>query len=134
MSTTIRVGVLGARGKVGAEVCRAVEGADGLELVARIDAGDDVHELVRSGVEVVVDFTHPDVVMAHHELCIENGIDAVVGTTGFDDDRLVRAALDQGLAALVARLRGFEADAADDVRFGRFKTSDDAAALLVAVG
>ena len=90
MSTTIRVGVLGARGKVGAEVCRAVEGADGLELVARIDAGDDVHELVRSGVEVVVDFTHPDVVMANLELCIENGIDAVVGTTGFDDDRLVR--------------------------------------------
>lgn len=50
-----------------------------------------------------------------------------------DDDGLVRAALEQGLAALVARLRGFEADAADDLRFGRFKTSDDAAALLVEV-
>lgn len=50
-----------------------------------------------------------------------------------DDDGLVRGALDQGLAALVRRLRGFEADASDDVRFGRFKTSDDAAALLLEV-
>ena len=50
-----------------------------------------------------------------------------------DDDGLIRAALDQGLAALVRRLRGFEADAADDARFGRFKTSDDAAAILLAV-
>ena len=50
-----------------------------------------------------------------------------------DDDGLIRAALDHGLAPLVRRLRGFEADAADDARFGRFKTSDDAAAILVAV-
>ena len=50
-----------------------------------------------------------------------------------DDDGLIRAALDDGLATLVARLRGFEADAADDARFGRFKTSDDAAALLLEV-
>jgi hypothetical protein len=50
-----------------------------------------------------------------------------------DDDGLIRAAFDQGLAALVRRLRGFEADASDDVRFGRFKTSDDAAALLLEV-
>lgn len=50
-----------------------------------------------------------------------------------DDDGLIRAALDDGLATLVGRLRGFEADAAEDGRYGRFKTSDDAAALLLEV-
>ena len=80
--------MLGARGKVGAEVCRAVEAADDTELVATVDAGDDVEELVRSGAEVVVDFTHPDVVMDNLRFCIEHGIHAVVGTTGFDQSRL----------------------------------------------
>ena len=51
----------------------------------------------------------------------------------YDDQALIRAARDRGLAGLVAELRGFEADAADDIRFGRFKTSDDAAALLLRV-
>ena len=51
----------------------------------------------------------------------------------YDDDGLIRAALDGGLAALVGRLRGFEADAAENARFGRFKTSDDAAALLLEI-
>ncbi len=85
---SIRVGVLGARGKVGTEVCRALEEAADTELVAAVDAGDDVEELVRSGAEVVVDFTHPGVVMDHLRFCIEHGIHAVVGTTGFDQPRL----------------------------------------------
>ncbi|MGZ4469187.1 MAG: 4-hydroxy-tetrahydrodipicolinate reductase [Nocardioidaceae bacterium] len=85
-----RVGVLGARGKVGAEVCRAVAAADDLELVASVDAGDRVEELLDAGAEAVVDFTHPDVVMANLEFCVRNGIHAVVGTTGFDDERLDR--------------------------------------------
>ncbi|MEP9364563.1 4-hydroxy-tetrahydrodipicolinate reductase [Nocardioides sp. CN2-186] len=84
----IKVGVLGARGKVGSEVCRAVEAADDLELVASIDAGDPIDALVSGGAEAVVDFTHPDVVMDNLEFCIEHGIHAVVGTTGFDDGRL----------------------------------------------
>lgn len=84
----MRVGVLGARGKVGSEVCRAVEAADGLELVAAIDAGDEIDALVTSGAQAVVDFTHPDVVMDNLEFCIDHGIHAVVGTTGFDDTRL----------------------------------------------
>ncbi|WP_322919571.1 4-hydroxy-tetrahydrodipicolinate reductase [Nocardioides renjunii] len=88
--TTVRVGVLGARGKVGAEVCRAVEAAPDTELVARVDAGDDIEELARSGAAVVVDFTHPDVVMDNLRFCIEHGIHAVVGTTGFDRARLDR--------------------------------------------
>ncbi|HET9859514.1 MAG TPA: 4-hydroxy-tetrahydrodipicolinate reductase [Nocardioidaceae bacterium] len=86
----MKVGVLGARGKVGAEVCRAVEAADDLDLVASVDADDPIDELVRSGAEAVVDFTHPDVVMDSLEFCIAHGIHAVVGTTGFDEDRLER--------------------------------------------
>ncbi|WP_425576847.1 4-hydroxy-tetrahydrodipicolinate reductase [Nocardioides conyzicola] len=94
----MKVGVLGARGRVGTEVCRGVEAADGLELVAAVDVGDDIGGLVSAGAEVVVDFTHPDVVMDNLEFCIDHGIHAVVGTTGFDDARL-------------ATLRGWLADA-----------------------
>jgi 4-hydroxy-tetrahydrodipicolinate reductase len=83
-----KVGVLGARGKVGTEVCRAVAAADDLELVAEIDADDAIDALVSSGAEAVVDFTHPDVVMGNLEFCIHHGIHAVVGTTGFDEQRL----------------------------------------------
>ncbi|MFD1945616.1 4-hydroxy-tetrahydrodipicolinate reductase [Nocardioides aestuarii] len=83
-----RVAVLGALGKVGREVCRAVEESDDLELVARVDAGDSLDALVESGAQAVVDFTHPDVVMDNLRFCVEHGIHAVVGTTGFDDPRL----------------------------------------------
>jgi 4-hydroxy-tetrahydrodipicolinate reductase len=88
VSDEIRVGVLGALGKVGSEVCRAVEAADDTRLVASIDADDELDGLVAGGAEVVVDFTHPDVVMDNLEFCIDHDIHAVVGTTGFDDDRL----------------------------------------------
>ncbi len=84
----MKVGVLGSRGKVGSEVCKAVEAADDLDLVAAVDAGDPVEDLVTSGAQAVVDFTHPDVVMDNLEFCIDHGIHAVVGTTGFDDARL----------------------------------------------
>ena len=84
----MKVGVLGARGKVGEQVCRAVEEAEDMELVASIDADDSIDELVTSGAQAVVDFTHPDVVMDNLEFCIDHGIHAVVGTTGFDDNRL----------------------------------------------
>jgi 4-hydroxy-tetrahydrodipicolinate reductase len=97
VETKLKVGVLGARGKVGAEMCAAVDAADDLELVASIDAGDDVQVLVSSGAQVVIDFTHPDVVMGNLEFCIAHGIHAVVGTTGFDEGRL--AQLEQWLAA-----------------------------------
>ena len=86
------MGVLGARGRVGAEVCRAVEAADDLELVARVDADDSLEDLVAAGARAVVDFTHPDVVMDNLEFCVRHGIHAVVGTTGFDDARLDDAA------------------------------------------
>ena len=86
----MRVGVLGAEGRVGSVVCTAVEEAEGLDLVARIDADDPLSGLIDAGAEAVVDFTHPDVVMDNLRFCIEHGIHAVVGTTGFDEDRLAR--------------------------------------------
>ncbi len=86
----MKVGVLGALGKVGREVCTAVEQADGFELVARVDADDSLDALVEAGAEAVVDFTHPDVVMDNLRFCVGHRIHAVVGTTGFDDDRLAQ--------------------------------------------
>jgi 4-hydroxy-tetrahydrodipicolinate reductase len=91
VSEQTRVGVLGARGKVGRAVCAAVEAAEDLALVASVDTGehdDSLGDLSAAGVQVVVDFTHPDVVMDNLRFCIEHGIHAVVGTTGFDDVRL----------------------------------------------
>ena len=88
MTDRIRVGVLGARGKVGSEVCRAVAAAADLELVAEVDQGDDIADLLTHDAHVVVDFTHPDVVMDSLEFCIDHGIHAVVGTTGFDESQL----------------------------------------------
>ncbi|QBJ98167.1 4-hydroxy-tetrahydrodipicolinate reductase [Rhodococcus sp. ABRD24] len=86
----IRVGVLGAKGKVGRAMCEAVEQADDLELVAGVDQGERIEHLVDQGAQVVIDFTHPDVVMGNLEFLIANGIHAVVGTTGFDDARLAK--------------------------------------------
>ena len=85
---TLRVGVMGARGRMGATVCEAVRAADGLELVAAVDEGDRPESLVESGAEVVVEFTHPGAVMANLEFAIGHGLHTVVGTTGFDSDRL----------------------------------------------
>ncbi len=84
----MRVGVLGAKGKVGTTMCAAVRAADDLTLSAEVDAGDDLALLTDSGTEVVIDFTHPDVVMDNLKFLIDNGIHAVVGTTGFTDDRI----------------------------------------------
>ena len=73
---------------MGAEACRAVEAADGLELVARVGSADPLTLLTDSDAQVAVDFTRPDAVMDNLQFCIEHGIHAVVGTTGFDEDRL----------------------------------------------
>jgi 4-hydroxy-tetrahydrodipicolinate reductase len=86
----IRVGVLGARGRMGIEVCKAVDAADDMELVAMIDLGDGLFSASDAGAEVVVDFTTPDVVMDNLHWCIDQGINVVVGTTGFTDQRLER--------------------------------------------
>jgi 4-hydroxy-tetrahydrodipicolinate reductase len=85
-----RVGVVGALGRVGSSVCAAVEAADGLELVAALDRDDRLDTLVEAGCQVVVDFTHPDVVLGNVELYVRHGIHAVVGTTGWDEQRYDR--------------------------------------------
>jgi 4-hydroxy-tetrahydrodipicolinate reductase len=84
----INVAVLGARGRMGSEVVKAVEATDGLALVAALDLGDSLDELKSSAAHVVVDFTTPDSVMSNLEFLINNGINVVVGTTGFDDAKL----------------------------------------------
>jgi len=88
MSEPIRVGVLGARGRMGQQVCKAVDAADDLELVAMVDAGDWLFSVADAGSQVLVDFTHPDVVMDNLRFAIDQGIHAVVGTTGFTSERL----------------------------------------------
>ena len=93
----IKVGVLGARGRMGSEVVKAVTDSADCELVATLDAGDSLDALVTAGAQVVVDFTTPDVVMANLEFLIQHDIHAVVGTTGFSDDRI--AQLNTWLAA-----------------------------------
>ncbi|HEY0813900.1 MAG TPA: 4-hydroxy-tetrahydrodipicolinate reductase [Pseudonocardia sp.] len=85
--TRIKVGVLGAKGRMGGEVCRAVEGAEDLDLVAALDDGDALRGLVDAGAQVVVDFTHPGAVLDNVRFLIDEGIAAVVGTSGFDDSR-----------------------------------------------
>jgi 4-hydroxy-tetrahydrodipicolinate reductase len=82
----IKVGVLGARGRVGAEVCRAVEAAGDMELVAEVDIDDARQPLTTA--DAVVDFTHPSAVMDNLRWCVEQGLHAVVGTTGFDVAKL----------------------------------------------
>jgi len=84
----INVAVLGARGRMGSEVVKAVEATDGLALVAALDMGDSLEQLKGSAAHVVVDFTTPDSVMDNLEFLINNGINVVVGTTGFDDAKL----------------------------------------------
>jgi 4-hydroxy-tetrahydrodipicolinate reductase len=80
--------------------------AEDLSLSAEVDAGDPLSLLTDSNTEVVIDFTHPDVVMANLEFLIDNGIHVVVGTTGFTDERLqqVRSwlAAQPGVSVLIA--------------------------------
>ena len=90
----IKVGVLGARGRMGREACATVEDAPDTELSARVDQGDSLDALL--GSDVVVDFTHVAAVMGNLRWCVEHGLNVVVGTSGFGDDRLaeVRSWLD----------------------------------------
>jgi len=86
----MKVAVLGAKGRMGTEVSAAIRDAKDLQLVAQLDLGDSLDQLVTSGAQVVVDFTHPDAVMKNLEFAITNGINVVVGTTGFDDAKLAK--------------------------------------------
>jgi 4-hydroxy-tetrahydrodipicolinate reductase len=73
---------------MGLEVCKAVDAADDLELVALVDQGDPLFGAADAVAQVLVDFTTPDVVMDNQRWAIEQGINVVVGTTGFTEERL----------------------------------------------
>lgn len=102
----IKVGVLGSQGKVGQAIVAAVENADDLTYTVGVDKGDSPEFFTDTETQVVVDFTHPDVVMDNLKFLIANGIHAVVGTTGFTEERLdtVRGWLSEnpGVGVLIA--------------------------------
>lgn len=91
----LRVGVIGAGGHMGGEVCAAVEAAADLELAARLNRGDDLSVLTEAGVDVAVEFTRPDAAMANVDWCVAHGVHVVAGTSGFTPERVeaVRARL-----------------------------------------
>ena len=84
----IRVGVLGAKGRMGSTVSGAVEAAPDMEVAAQVDVGDPLDLL--DGCDVVVDFTHPAAVMDNLRWCLGRGLTVVVGTSGFDEGRLAQ--------------------------------------------
>jgi 4-hydroxy-tetrahydrodipicolinate reductase len=90
MAAPVRVGVLGARGRMGSAAVQAVSAAEDLELVAELGSADPLDRLLDARAEVVVELTRPDVVMANLDFCVRHGISAVVGTSGFDDARLAQ--------------------------------------------
>jgi 4-hydroxy-tetrahydrodipicolinate reductase len=104
VSDAIKVSVIGAAGRMGSQVCRAVEAAADLQLVGRYDLGDDLGEL--GGAEVVVEFSVPDSSAVNVAHCIDRGRHVVVGTTGWTQDKLaaVRSQLTSrpGVGVLVA--------------------------------
>jgi 4-hydroxy-tetrahydrodipicolinate reductase len=99
-----KVAVIGAGGRMGREVCGAVQGAEDLALAVRIDLGDSLDVLSGSAVAVV--FSVPEVVVGHVLACIERDVHVVVGTSGWTEERLdvVRAALaaHPGVGVLIA--------------------------------
>ncbi len=84
----LRVGVLGARGRMGTEVCRTVEAAEDLDLVAMVDEGDWLFSLADADTQVAVDFTHPSTVAENIRFCIDQNIHCVVGTSGVTTEML----------------------------------------------
>ena len=95
VGTDVGVSVIGASGRMGTQVCRAVEAAAGLRLAGRYDVGDNLGDL--AGTDVVVEFSVPTASPANVARCLERGVHVVVGTTGWDDARL--ATLRQQIAA-----------------------------------
>jgi 4-hydroxy-tetrahydrodipicolinate reductase len=113
----IKVGVLGARGRMGRTVCATIEDAADTELGAQVDQGDARDTLL--GSDVVVDFTHVAAVMDNLRWCVEHGLNVVVGTSGFGDERLaeVRTWLEQAPGSRVLIAPNFSVGAVLMMRF-----------------
>jgi len=94
----VKVSVVGAKGRLGSHVVAAVNGADDMELALTLDAGDDLTRIDRSNTDVVVEFTVPSVSLGNVLTLIAQGVDVVVGTTGWTDEKLaqVREAIANG--------------------------------------
>ncbi|OKJ57196.1 dihydrodipicolinate reductase [Streptomyces sp. CB02009] len=86
----LRVAVLGAQGRIGSEAVRAVEAAEDMELVAALGRGDKLERLVEADAQVVVELTTPASVMENLDFCVRHGMHAVVGTTGWTEERLAQ--------------------------------------------
>ena len=89
----IKVAVCGAYGKMGKEVCAAVEDAQDLSLAAKIDIQGDVYKTIEEAkkacdFDVVVDFTQPKSIYENALYCLKNGIKIVIGTTGLKDEEI----------------------------------------------
>lgn len=113
----INVGVLGARGRMGREACAAIESAPDAKLVARVAHGDPLDPL--TSCDVVVDFTSPGAVMDNLRWCVDHGLNTVVGTSGFGEERLalVRSWLDAAPGVRVIIAPNFSVGAVLMMRF-----------------
>ncbi|RCW39749.1 dihydrodipicolinate reductase [Halopolyspora algeriensis] len=117
--SSIRVGILGARGRMGSEAVRAVGEAPDLELVAEVNRGDSLQDLSAAGVQVAVDLTHPDSVLDNVTFCVDHGIHAVVGTSGLGEAELetVRSRLGDAAGTGVLVVPNFAIGAVLSMRF-----------------
>lgn len=113
----IKVGVVGARGRMGREVCATIQSAPDTELTAQVDQGDALDAL--TGCDLAVDFTHPGVVMGNLRWCVEHGLNVAVGTSGFGEERLaeVRSWTDQAPGVRVLIVPNFSVGAVLMMRF-----------------
>lgn len=104
MSETIKVAVIGAGGRMGSEAVKAVEAAPDMELVGRFDVGDDLGDL--GGADVAIELTVPDASPGNLAHCVSRGVSAVVGTTGWTEEKLatLRSQVDaaDGVGVLIA--------------------------------
>lgn len=86
----IRVSVVGAKGRMGSHVVAAVNGADDMQMALALDAGDDLRAITPENTDVVVEFTVPSATLGNVTTLIGQGVDVVVGTTGWTDERLAK--------------------------------------------
>ncbi|UVI34828.1 4-hydroxy-tetrahydrodipicolinate reductase [Brevibacterium spongiae] len=87
---SIRVAVIGAKGRMGSHAVEAINDAEGLELVAALGSSDSLETLLEKNIDVAVELTVPKSTEDNVTFLVENDIDTVVGTTGWDNDRLAR--------------------------------------------
>ena len=100
----VRVSVVGAKGRMGSHVVDAVNGAQDMQLAFALDAGDDLMRITPENTDVVVEFTVPSVSLDNVLALVKRGVDVVVGTTGWTDERLAKVT-----AALAEAPRGDQA-------------------------